>query len=207
MKAEQVHVLHERLCEQADGWLITQAKGRPVQPDALLQLKDVNWDLWRHLQSLAPFGIGHPKPLFWSRSVNVEERRDLKGGHLALRLRQGDSERRAIAWRWDPLASVPDCCDVAFSISMNRWQGEQRLQLELKAIRAHTELVLINRGTRQYTARWSETSGLMLTNREGETLQARLKQEESLTSDDDLARDKRVIQLMEEACLGLGLRP
>ena len=207
VKAEQVHVLHERLCEQADGWLITQAKGRPVQPDALLQLKDVNWDLWRHLQSLAPFGIGHPKPLFWSRSVNVEERRDLKGGHLALRLRQGDSERRAIAWRWDSSTAVPDCCDVAFSISMNRWQGEQRLQLELKAIRAHTELVLINRGTRQYTARWTETSGLMLTNREGETLQARLKQEESLTSDDDLARDKRVIQLMEEACLGLGLRP
>ena len=41
---------------------------------------------------------------------------------------------------------------MAYSISINRWQGEQRLQLELKAIRAHTELVLIDRGTRQYTA-------------------------------------------------------
>ena len=207
VKAELVHALHDRLCDEADGWLMTQAQGRPVQPDALLQLKDVNWDLWRHLQSLAPFGIGHPKPLFWSRGVNVEERRDLKGGHLALTLRQGESERRAIAWRWDPSATVPECCDVAYSISINRWQGEQRLQLELKAIRTHTELVLIDRGSRQYTARWTEDSGLMLTNGEGETLQACIQQERSLTSNDDLARDQRVIQLIEEACLGLGLRP
>ena len=97
--------------------------------------------------------------------------------------------------------------EITALLNVDAPRPEQRLQLELKAIRAHTELVLINRGTRQYTARWTETSGLMLTNREGETLQARLKQEESLTSDDDLARDKRVIQLMEEACLGLGLRP
>ena len=207
VKAELVHALHDRLCDEADGWLMTQAQGRPVQPDALLQLKDVNWDLWRHLQSLAPFGIGHPKPLFWSRGVNVEERRDLKGGHLALTLRQGESERRAIAWRWDQSATVPECCDVAYSISINRWQGEQRLQLELKAIRTHTELVLIDRGSRQYTARWTEDSGLMLTNGEGETLQACIQQERSLTSNDDLARDQRVIQLIEEACLGLGLRP
>ena len=47
----------------------------------------------------------------------------------------------------------------------------------------------------------------MLTNGDGETLQASIEQEESLTSDDDLARDQRVIQLLEEACLGLGLRP
>ena len=96
---------------------------------------------------------------------------------------------------------------MAYSISINRWQGEQRLQLELKAIRTHTDLVLIDRGSRQYTARWTETSGLMLTNGEGETLQASIQQEKSLTSDNDLARDQRVIQLMEEACLGLGLRP
>ena len=74
-------------------------------------------------------------------------------------------------------------------------------------IRAHTELVMIDRGTRQYSARWTESSGLKLTNGEGETLQASIQKEQSLTSDNDLARDQRVIQLIEEACLGLGLRP
>ena len=67
--------------------------------------------------------------------------------------------------------------------------------------------MLIDRGTRQYTARWNEMSGLTLTNGDGKTLQAKIEQEKSLTSDDDLARDTRVVQLMEEACLGLGLRP
>ena len=88
---------------------------------------------------------------------------------------------------------------MAYSIAINRWQGEQRLQLELKAIRAHTELVLIDRGSRQYTAQLTETSGLKLTNGESETLQASIEQEQSLTSDNDLARDQRVIQLIEEA--------
>ena len=55
--------------------------------------------------------------------------------------------------------------------------------------------------------RLTETSGLKLTNGKGETLQASIQQEQSLTSDNDLARDQRVIQLIEEACLGLGLRP
>ena len=67
--------------------------------------------------------------------------------------------------------------------------------------------MLIDRGSRQYIARWTETSGLTLTNGDGETLQASVEQERSLTCDNDLARDQRVIQLIEEACLGLGLRP
>ena len=67
--------------------------------------------------------------------------------------------------------------------------------------------MLIDRGSRQYTAQLTETPGLKLTNGEGETLQASIQQEQSLTSDNDLARDQRVIQLIEEACLGLGLRP
>ena len=207
VRAELVHTLHERLCGLADSWLLTQSQGRPVRPDALLQLEEVNWDLWKHLQSLAPFGIGHPTPLFWSRGVTVEDRRDLKGGHIALRLRQGQSERRAIAWRWESSVPVPDLCDVAYTISINRWQGEKRLQLEIKALRSHSETVLIERGERTYIASRMQDESLVVVNSEGRRLVADLQQEQSLTSKDDLVRDERVIQLMEEACLGLGLRP
>jgi single-stranded-DNA-specific exonuclease len=65
------------------------------------------------------------------------------------RLRQAKTERRAIAWRWDPASHVPDQCDVAYRISVNRWQGEQRLQLELKAIRMHSDSVMLQRGLKK----------------------------------------------------------
>jgi single-stranded-DNA-specific exonuclease len=207
VRAENVHALHEQLCVQADSWLTQQGQGLPIHPDALLRLDEVNWELWKALQSLAPFGIGHEVPLFWSRGCSVEEKRDLKGGHLALRLRQGETERRAIAWRWDPASHVPDQCDVAYRISVNRWQGEQRLQLELKAIRIHSDSVMLQRGPRNYVAKQISSSEFTLTNSDGRSLQATINDDHSLVSNDELANDARVTQLLEEAVLGLGLRP
>ena len=207
VRAENVHPLHEQLCVQADSWLEQQGQGLPIQPDALLRLDEVNWDLWKALQSLAPFGVGHEVPLFWSRDCSVEEQRELKGGHLALRLRQGETERRAIAWRWDFSTHVPEQCDVAYRISVNRWQGEQRLQLEMKAIRLHSDSVMLQRGLRNYVAKQTSTSGFTLTNCAGRSLQAKIDENNVLFSNDELAKDARVNQLLEEAVLGLGLRP
>ena len=207
VRAENVHALHEQLCVQADSWLEQQGQGLPIQPDALLRLDEVNWDLWKALQSLAPFGVGHEVPLFWSRDCSVEEQRELKGGHLALRLRQGETERRAIAWRWDFSTHVPERCDVAYRISVNRWQGEQRLQLEMKAIRLHSDSVMLQRGLRNYVAKQTSTSGFTLTNCDGRSLQAKIDENQVLFSNDELAKDARVNQLLEEAVLGLGLRP
>lgn len=207
VRAENVHALHEQLCVQADSWLKQQGQGLPIQPDALLRLDEVNWDLWKALQSLAPFGVGHEVPLFWSRDCSVEEQRELKGGHLALRLRQGETERRAIAWRWDSSTHVPEQCDVAYRISVNRWQGEQRLQLEMKAIRLHSDSVMLQRGLRNYVAKRTSTSGFTLTNCDGRSLQAEIDENFVLSSNDELAKDARVNQLLEEAVLGLGLRP
>ena len=207
VRAENVHALHEQLCVQADSWLEQQGQGLPIQPDALLRLDEVNWDLWKALQSLAPFGVGHEVPLFWSRDCSVEEQRELKGGHLALRLRQGETERRAIAWRWDFSTHVPERCDVAYRISVNRWQGEQRLQLEMKAIRLHSDSVMLQRGLKNYVAKQTSTSGFTLTNCDGRSLQAKIDENQVLFSNDELAKDARVNQLLEEAVLGLGLRP
>ena len=207
VRAENVHALHEQLCVQADSWLEQQGQGLPIQPDALLRLDEVNWDLWKALQSLAPFGVGHEVPLFWSRDCSVEEQRELKGGHLALRLRQGETERRAIAWRWDFSTHVPEQCDVAYRISVNRWQGEQRLQLEMKAIRLHSDSVMLQRGLRNYVAKQTSTSGFTLTNCDGRSLLAKIDENNVLFSNDELAKDARVNQLLEEAVLGLGLRP
>ena len=207
VRAENVHALHEQLCVQADSWLKQQGQGLPIQPDALLRLEEVNWDLWKALQSLAPFGVGHEVPLFWSRDCRVEEQRELKGGHLALRLRQGETERRAIAWRWDFSTHVPEQCDVAYRISVNRWQGEQRLQLEMKAIRLHSDSVMLQRGLRNYVAKQTSTSGFTLTNCDGRSLQAKIDENNLVFSNDELAKDARVNRLLEEAVLGLGLRP
>jgi single-stranded-DNA-specific exonuclease len=96
---------------------------------------------------------------------------------------------------------------VAYRISINRWQGEQRLQLELKAIRMHSDSVMLQRGLRNYVAKQISSSTFTLTNSDGQSLQAAIDDNLSLVSNDELAKDSRVSQLLEEAVLGLGLRP
>ena len=96
---------------------------------------------------------------------------------------------------------------MAYRISVNRWQGEQRLQLEMKAIRLHSDSVMLQRGLRNYVAKQTSTSGFTLTNCDGRSLQANIDANNLLFSNDELAKDARVNQLLEEAVLGLGLRP
>ena len=130
----------------------------------------------------------------------------MNGGHLSVLIEQGDVQRRGIAWRWDSSQPVPDHCDLAFRITENSWKGERRLQLEIKAIRQHSPRVSLRYGKRDYVAERSSDDGILIRNSAGETLQA------TGTSTDREGGDQRfrhpsVMHLVDQACLGLGLRP
>jgi hypothetical protein len=84
----------------------------------------------------------------------VVQQRQLRGGHLQLTLEQEGATARAIAWRWAGAWTLPNELDVAFHLRLNRWQGQEQLQLELKGLRASTsETVLLLRKERRYWVR------------------------------------------------------
>ncbi|TSC58557.1 MAG: single-stranded-DNA-specific exonuclease [Parcubacteria group bacterium Greene0416_79] len=83
---EKVHLLEKEL-ERA----YEKVRTAPAEPaphhavDARLSLEEVNWDVWRDIAKLAPFGVGNPKPLFLFEGVPVcsielfgKERKHLK---------------------------------------------------------------------------------------------------------------------------------
>ena len=146
VKAERVAALHAQLNGIAEQWMASRLKGRLVKPEALLRFEQIDRSLWASLMKLEPFGIGNPAPLFWARNCQVLEQRILRGGHLKLRLRQDTTIHDAIAWRWRDNVTLPDQIDLAFRLSMNRWQGEERLQLEVEALREHHSTMLLQRG-------------------------------------------------------------
>jgi single-stranded-DNA-specific exonuclease len=66
--------------EFAPGKIIYTADSRIVPGD-------INDQLFDSLQGLAPFGSGHPEPVFWVRNLKVKEQKYLSGGkHLKLTL-------------------------------------------------------------------------------------------------------------------------
>ncbi|MEY4430676.1 MAG: single-stranded-DNA-specific exonuclease RecJ [Cyanobacteriota bacterium] len=173
VRAEQVAALHERLNQRAEAWLQSDDSLRAVRPEALVPFTALTRDFWHQLQRLEPFGIGHATPLFWSHRCHVDEQRQLRGGHLQLTLRQGETRLRAIAWRWNGSWSLPREVDVAFHLRLNRWQGEERLQLELVDLRpsSSNNLVLRRRDRQYWVSRQDDQ--LVIRNADGEELRAR----------------------------------
>ena len=100
------------------------------------------------------------------------EQRELRGGHLQLTLAQGQGRIRAMAWRWQGPKHQPAVVDVAYRLRNNRWQGEERLQLEVVALRASGgEEICLQRRQRLYWCR-RHGDGLMIRNGSGEEVRA-----------------------------------
>jgi single-stranded-DNA-specific exonuclease len=118
--------------------------------DAELHPREVRMELASQLRRLAPFGAGNPEPVFFCREMAAHEVRllpDKKGtgpGHLKLRLGEAGpqvGEEEAIAL--DAIGfnlggtslTVGAKLDAAFQLSIDTWNGADRLQLKLKAFR------------------------------------------------------------------------
>lgn len=168
VKAEQVSALQERLEQLARQWLGDGGAARLVEPEALLALERIDRDFHARLCRLEPFGIGNPAPLFWSCGCQVNEARLLRGGHLQLELAQGTRTIRAMAWRWQGEELPRGLLDVAYHLRLDRWQGQERLQLELVALRPRQgEEVVLQRRDRTYWCR-RDGDGLVIRNAAGE---------------------------------------
>lgn len=104
--------------------------------DSETTLTQMDWSLQKSLASLEPYGYGNREPLFVSRCVLVRDSRSVGNGHLKLLLSDGQVVWDAIAFRqgdWAP--KVPRQIDVVYQLDARVWNGEARLQLNVKDLR------------------------------------------------------------------------
>ena len=107
---------------------------------AEVPLEEVGWPTHDLLSQLEPCGAENPTPVLLSRGVDVREVRAMGADqkHLKLVLR----DRRDVTWdavlfRGGHLRDeVPGRVDVAYCLQSNRWNGEDRLQLEVQDLQA-----------------------------------------------------------------------
>lgn len=107
--------------------------------DAEAPLPEMNWALHSELERLAPFGYGNREPVFLSRNVTVRSARIVGSDHLSMLVTDGVVVWDAIAFRQKDLFSLlnplPAQVDLVYSLTSKMWQGESRLQLEVKDLR------------------------------------------------------------------------
>ena len=139
---EKIDAFKGRFREVVRGMKKSGVDERELLLDARVDFSEMDAPLLEQLEEMAPFGEENPRPVFCTSHVEVAGSPGAvgrKGEHLKLNLRHFREEREAIGFGMGALLKEPERLrgklDVAFSPGMNRWRGNTKVQLELRAIR------------------------------------------------------------------------
>lgn len=107
--------------------------------DVEVGLGELNRRLYDWLARLEPFGYANPVPLFMTRRLRVVSAHAVGAdrSHLKLVLSDGRVRWNAIAFRqgyW--LGRLPSYIDVAYQFELNKWNGREQLQLNVRDLRS-----------------------------------------------------------------------
>jgi single-stranded-DNA-specific exonuclease len=135
---DNLEALQERLKALASEQLETVELTPTLLIDAEVKLSEVDWAIQALLTQLEPCGYANPAPLLLSRRVIVRDARAVgtDGHHLKLTLSDGRVAWDAIAFHQGQWANqLPSHIDVVYSLEVHEWNGEKRLQLNVKDLR------------------------------------------------------------------------
>lgn len=112
-----------------------------IEVDAIARFADLDFQIFRIIEQMEPFGPENCKPVFVSRGVtDTGYGKLLKEKHLRLFLKQDDLIISGIAFnmaeKW-PLTGPGQLFDIAYNLDVNEWNGERKLQLKILDIRIH----------------------------------------------------------------------
>ncbi|HAH22060.1 MAG: single-stranded-DNA-specific exonuclease RecJ [Omnitrophica WOR_2 bacterium GWF2_43_52] len=106
--------------------------------DAQMSLSSLSLDLLQELSLLEPFGNANPKPIFSSANLSVKSKPALMGKDtLKFWVTDGKQAYQAIGFgmgRYFDLVSCSETINLAYRISLDTWNGNNQLQLEIEDI-------------------------------------------------------------------------
>jgi single-stranded-DNA-specific exonuclease len=136
MVKERFAEFREAFCRCAKGLLSAEHLQPRLHLDAELSLREIGLPLLQQHDSLQPFGMGNPQPIFVARGVTLAaEPRIMKEKHRSMVLRQNGCEQRAVWFSCadQPLPRLP--WDVAFQLEGNEYRDCITPQMQIKAVR------------------------------------------------------------------------
>ncbi len=103
--------------------------------DGELSLSRVDEPLVTAIRELGPYGVGFPAPLYHCESARVLRARELKQAHLSLRVRQGERDFDAIAFR-QAGQGIEEGQSVGFLFEpfFSQFRGRKSIELLIKRI-------------------------------------------------------------------------
>jgi single-stranded-DNA-specific exonuclease len=112
---------------------------RKVIIDSKLEFPDITSGFIEKYFLLSPFGVGNPKPVFFTEGAEVaDEPKKIKLKHSKLLLKQNKKFFEALGWDrvdWAQSLQRGDKIDVAYSFQFSEYLGETKLSLSIEDIK------------------------------------------------------------------------
>ena len=140
---------------------------KSIKPDAYIDLKEINFDFFRQLCLIGPFGIMNPIPIFWTRKCKILDLYKLKGDHFKMTLNDGTSSIEAIKWNGSYELKRNDLVDIAFHIEINKWKKIKSLQLNIIDIKKHESIINLKIHNKIYKCQLTNNKDILITNSKG----------------------------------------
>ncbi len=186
IKKENIQQLKERLNKIAT----REFKGinliKSIKPDAYISLDEIDYDFYRQLTMIGPFGIMNPIPIFWTRKCRVLDIYKLKGGHFKFTINDGTSSISAIKWNTCIQLRKNDLIDIAYYVEINRWKKTNTLQLNIIDIKKHNNIVDLKIHNKNYKCQITDNNSILITNSTGQSFSSDL-----LSSTDNLNLEQK----------------
>lgn len=147
LKEENFETWKTKMMDVAKKELIGVELVPQVKVDAEVALEDVDWKLYDLLQRFEPFGVGNEEPKYAAYGLSVVSVNPVgqNGNHLRLMVKHNSHKvRKTIAFGfgnadrhpsdWGNTLKPGDKINLAFSISVNEWNGNRELELKIEDI-------------------------------------------------------------------------
>ncbi len=136
VKEDQIRELYLYLDEQARHYFATADPDPELFVDTVIEPEEISPGLVRALEKLAPYGNGNPQPFFLGSRWFLEQKREVgkAKNHLQLKVKKGDRLFQAICFNGKTKLQHADLLremDLVFSLTFDRWRGNEALQLEV----------------------------------------------------------------------------
>ncbi len=139
VKTDLIDRLAKKLEEVARPVLTADILRPAFRVDGQLEPGLLDEELVMEMEKFAPFGLGNPRPLFFSPDLNIGRKRQVgeSGNHLSLMVGDKGVEKKAIAFKMgDKFSDLQEDQEYNFIYSprINEWNGRQEVNLEIRHI-------------------------------------------------------------------------
>ncbi len=127
LKTSHLVTLYKNLNQYLEETCSTQDFQKTKFIDAVLEFKDINFDLAKEVDQLRPFGMANPEPVFLSRQIHVKSSYLIANKHRKMVLEDSSSSNNsqveAFHFNVDDPDSLPDFySEIAFRLKINKFK-------------------------------------------------------------------------------------